>query len=53
MFFDSRSPVAEKVKEQEPLEAREGTTERAVWVGVFGGECCLWFALPFLGWLLG
>ena len=34
MFLFSRSSVAEKVEEAEPMRARERTTGRAVWVGL-------------------
>ena len=39
-FWGSRSQVAEKVEEPEPMRARERTTGRAVW----GGLAVFWLA---------
>ena len=39
VFFGSRSPVAEKAEEPDPMRARERTTGRAVWVGL---DVCFW-----------
>ena len=34
LFWGSRSPVAEKVEEPEPMRATARSTGRAVWVGL-------------------